>query len=130
MSKAMTLARNKHAILLYQDKSNLDLASAQYINQELKDCSDKSHLSNITSQITDYHENIKTRNLLFVDLKPFYDCALKGDLTPFEKLEVQLQKELLKRRSADNNGVLIIADCVDSLFTNQLFDHCEKVENW
>jgi CheY-like chemotaxis protein len=140
MSNAMTLARNKHAILLYQNKSNLDLASARYINQGLKEkhlcvyasvyCSNKTHLSNITSQITDYQKNIKTRNLLIVDLKPFYDCALKGDLTPFKDLEMRLQKELIKRQSVDNNGVLIIADCADNLFTYQLFDHCEMVENW
>ena len=43
---------------------------------------------------------------------------------------MQLEKELVKRRSADNDGVLIIADCADNLFTNQLFDHCEMVENW
>jgi CheY-like chemotaxis protein len=140
MSKAMTLARNKHAILLYQDKFNLDLASAQYINQGLREkqlcvyasvyCSYKSHLSNITSQITDYQKNIRMRNLLFVDLKPFYECAMKGDLTPFGDLEMQLQEELTRRGSADKNGVLIIADCADNLYTNQLFDHCEMVENW
>jgi CheY-like chemotaxis protein len=140
MSNTMTLARNKHAILLYQNKSNLDLTSAQYINQGLKEkqlcvyasvyCSDKSHLSNITSQITDYQENISMRNLLIVDLKPFYECALKGDLTPFKDLEMQLREELAKRRTADKNGVLIIADCADNLFTNQLFNHCEMVENW
>jgi hypothetical protein len=55
-------------------------------------CSDKRHLSNITSQITDYQKNIKMRNILFVDLKPFYECALKGDLTPFEQLEMQFRK--------------------------------------
>jgi CheY-like chemotaxis protein len=136
----MTLARNKHAILLYQNKYNLDLTSAQYINQGLKEkqlcvyasvyCSDKSHLSNITSQITDYQENISMRNLLIIDLKPFYECALKGDLTPFKDLETELREELAKRRTADKNGVLIIADCADNLFTNQLFNHCEMVENW
>jgi CheY-like chemotaxis protein len=136
----MTVARNKHAILLYQNKYNLDLTSARYINQGLKEkqlcvyasvyCSDKSHLSNITSQITDYQENISMRNLLIIDLKPFYECASKGDLTPFKDLETELREELAKRRTADKNGVLIIADCADNLFTNQLFNHCEMVENW
>ncbi|HJY10694.1 MAG TPA: hypothetical protein VJ250_07055 [Nitrososphaeraceae archaeon] len=139
MSNTMTLARNKHAILLYQNKSSLDRISAEYVNQGLKEkqlcvyasvyCSDKSYLSNITSQITDYQENISMRNLLIVDLKPFYECALKGDITPFKDLETELREELAKRRTADKNGVLIIADCADNLFTNQLFDHCEMVEN-
>jgi hypothetical protein len=41
-------------------------------------------------------ENIDKRNLLIVDLKPFYDSALAGDLKPFEKFEVQLLQELKK----------------------------------
>jgi hypothetical protein len=97
----MNLSRNKHAILLYQNNFNLDLTSTQCINQGLEEKQfcvyasvngfDKSHLLNISSQITDYEENIRKRNLLIVDLKPFYECALVGDLTPFKELELQLR---------------------------------------
>ena len=68
MSNAMNLSRNKHAILLYQNNFNLDLTSAQCINQGLEEkqlCvyasvngSNKSHLLNISSQIMNYEENI------------------------------------------------------------------------
>jgi CheY-like chemotaxis protein len=140
MSNAINLSRNKHTILLYQNNFNLDLTSAQCINQGLEEKQlcvyasvngfDTSHLSNISSQITDYEESIRKRNLLIVDLKPFYECALIGDLTPFKGLEIQLRQELANRGIANNNGVLIIADCADNLFMNQRFDRCEMVENW
>lgn len=140
MSNAMNLSRNKHAILLYQNNYNLDLTSAKCINQGLEEKQlcvyasvngfDASCLSNLSSQITDYEENIEKRNLLIVDLKPFYECALMGDLTPFKEFEMQLRQELANRGTANNNDVLIIADCADNLFTNQRFDQCELVENW
>ncbi|MGA9167638.1 MAG: response regulator [Nitrososphaeraceae archaeon] len=140
MSNAMNLSRNKHAILLYQNNFNLDLTSAQCINQGLEEKQlcvyasvngfDKSHLLNISSQIMDYEENIRKRNLLIVDLKPYYECALVGDLTPFKELELQLRQELVNRGTANNSDVLIIADCADNLFMNQRFDQCEMVENW
>ena len=107
MSNTMNLFRNKHAGLLYQNNFNLDLTSAKYINQELEEKQlcvyasvngfDASHLSNISSQITNCQENIEKRNLLIVDLKPFYECALMGDLTPFKEFEMQLRQELANR---------------------------------
>ena len=39
------------------------------------------------------------KNLLVVNLKPFYDSALKGDLTLFEKLKKQIQQELEHRNN-------------------------------
>jgi CheY-like chemotaxis protein len=136
----MNLSRNKHAILLYQNNFNLDLTSAQCINQGLEEKQlcvyasvngfDKSHLLNISSQIMNYEENIQKRNLLIVDLKPYYESALVGDLTPFKELELQLRQELVNRGTANNNDVLIIADCAVNLFMNQRFDQCEMVENW
>jgi hypothetical protein len=87
----MNLSRNKHAILLYQNNFNLDLTSAQCINQGFEEKQlcvyasvnnfDKSHFLNISSQIMNYEENIQKRNLLIVDLKPDYESALVGDLT-------------------------------------------------
>jgi CheY-like chemotaxis protein len=136
----MNLSRNQHVILLYENNTNRDLASAECINQGLKEkqlcvyasvnTHDKSQLSNISSQITGYEENIRKRNLLLVDLKSFYDSALVGDLTPFKEFKMQLQQELVHRGTDNNKDVLIIADCADNLFINQHFDKCEMVENW
>jgi two-component system OmpR family response regulator len=124
---------------LYDNNSERDLSSINYINRGLEEkqlCiyasvnayDDTSHLEKICSQIKDYKENINKRNLLIVDLKPFYDSALKGDLTPFEDLYIQLLQQLKNRHG--KCGVLIVADCADSLFRNKHFDQCNLVEKW
>ena len=124
-------------MLLYNDYSERELASINYINQGLRekqlciyasvDAYNTSHLSKISRQIKDYGENIIKRNLIILNLKPFYDSALAGDLTPFDEFYVQLQQELKLNR---NNGVLVVADCADNLFRDKHFDQCNIVEKW
>ena len=132
-------SRGKHSVLLYKNNSERDKAALDYINQGLRenqlciyasvDAYDQLHLSRISSKIVDFKENIDKRNLLIVNLKPFYDCALKGDLSPFEKLEKQIQQEL-EHRNSNNKSVTIVADCADNLFQNQYFDQSQLVESW
>ncbi|HET7149404.1 MAG TPA: response regulator [Candidatus Nitrosopolaris sp.] len=127
-------SRSQHVMLLYDINSNRDLAAINYINQGLTEkqlciyasvnAYDPSHLSMISSRIKNYEENIGKRNLFIVNLKPFYDSVLAGDLTPFEEFKVQLQKELKDR------DVMIVGDCADNLFRNKHFDQCELVEKW
>jgi CheY-like chemotaxis protein len=137
----MNISHNQHVILLYKSDSSRDLTAAKCINQGLKEgqlciyasvnACEPFHLTKISSLIEDYKDNLNKRNLLIIDLKPFYDSALVGGLAPFKKLEIQLQYELKKREDANKNkDVLIIADCADNLFVNQHFDQCEMVENW
>ncbi|MGC1930367.1 MAG: HAMP domain-containing sensor histidine kinase, partial [Candidatus Nitrosopolaris sp.] len=124
-----------HVMLLYNDYSERELASINYINQGLRekqlciyasvDAYNTSHLSKISRQIKDYEENIIKRNLIILNLKPFYDSALAGDLTPFEEFYIQLQEEL---KLNGKNGVLIVADCADNLFRDKHFDQCNIVE--
>ena len=94
-------------MLLYDINSNRDLAAINYINQGLAEkelriyasvsAFDTSHLSKISCRIKNYEENIDKRNLFIVNLKPFYDSVLAGDLTPFEEFKVQIQQELKER---------------------------------
>jgi hypothetical protein len=132
-------SRNQHVMLLYHNNSDRNLASINYINQGLKakqlcvyasvDATNSSHLRKISLQINNYNYNINKRNLLIVDLKPFYDSALVGDLTPFDKFKMQLLQEL-KKRGKDHKGVLIVADCADYLSRNKHFEKCNLVEKW
>jgi hypothetical protein len=132
-------SRNQHVMLLYHNNSDRNLASINYINQGLKekqlcvyasvDATNSSHLRKISLQINNYNDNINKRNLVIVDLKPFYDSALVGDLTPFEKFKMQLLQEL-KKRGKDHKGVLIVADCADYLSRNKHFKRCNLVEKW
>ncbi len=139
MSNAINLSSSSHHVmLLYNDYSDRELASIKYINQGLQekqlciyasvDAYYTSHLSKISWQIKDYEQNIIKRNLIILNLKPFYDSSLAGDLTPFEEFYIQLQQELKHRDG--KNGVLIVADCADNLFRDKNFDQCNIVENW
>lgn len=124
-------------MLLYDNNSERDVATVSYINQGLKEnqlciyasvyAYDEPHLSRILSKIMDHKENINKGNLIIVNLKPFYDSALKEDLTLFEKLKIQILQELERR---NNKSVIIVADCADNLFQNQYFDQSELVESW
>ena len=84
----------------------------------------------ISPLVDSYQENVDNGNLIIVDLKPFYDSALEGNLSPFNEFRTQLSVELKKRGEKRKRDILVIADCADSLFTNQRFDRCEIVENW
>jgi hypothetical protein len=132
-------SRSQHVMLLYHNNSDRNLASVNYINQGLKekqlcvyasvDATNSSHLQKISLQINNYNDNINKRNLVIVDLNPFYDSALVGDLTPFKKFKMQLLQEL-KKRGKDHKGVLIVADCADYLSRNKHFEKCNQVEKW
>jgi CheY-like chemotaxis protein len=131
---------SQHALILYDNNSERDLVSVKYVNLGLEEkqlCiyasmnayDDTSYLAKISSQINDYEENINKGNLLIVDLKPFCNSALIGDLTPFENFYIQLLQQLKKSRDG-KCGVLIVADCADNLFRNKHFDQCNLVEKW
>jgi len=125
-------------MLLYDNDSDRNLVSVNYINQGLKehqlcvyasvDAHDPSHLQKMSLQVNNYNENIIKRNLLVVNLKPFYDSALAGDLTPFENFKTQLLEEL--KDGGDHKCVLIVADCADYLSRNKHFEKCNLVEKW
>jgi hypothetical protein len=139
--QVMNLPRDHHAILLYSNDLSRNQTAAKCINQGLREgqlciyasvgAYDKSYITKISSLIESYKENVEERNLLIVDLKPFYDSALEDDLTPFNEFITQLQEELQMRKDkSKSKDLLIIADCADNLFTNRHFDQCETVENW
>ena len=67
------------------------------------DAHDSSHLQKMSLQANNYNENINKRNLLVVDLKPFYDYALAGDLTPLDNFKAQLPQEL--KDGEDHKGI-------------------------
>ncbi len=100
MSNTLNLSScSHHVMLLYNDYSDRELVSINYINQGLQekqlciyasiDAYDTSHLSKISQKINDYEENLIKRNLIMLNLKPFYDSALTGDLAPFDAFYIQ-----------------------------------------
>ena len=92
---------NEHIMLLYEDKNKRNKVIIEYINEGLKngylciyasvDIDNSKSISlidSLSSTIINYEENIRNENLQFINFKPYYESALKGDLTLFEKLKL------------------------------------------
>jgi CheY-like chemotaxis protein len=92
---------------------------------------DKSHLSKISSKITNYLENIEKGNLVIIDFLPFYESAKASNLAPFKQLKKRIE-ELLHKRISDGEGdkVLIFAEAAGFLSEHCHFDKSVKLENW
>ena len=107
-------------MLLCNNQEEYNIAAIDCINEGLESgqlCiyasvfnSDKSHLSKISSKITNYLENIEKGNLLIIDFLPFYESAKASNLRPFKQLKKQIE-DLLHKRISDGKGskVLIFA---------------------
>ena len=102
---------NEHIMLLYSSDDERNNAAVNYINKGLKsghqciyasinanDSESSSSISNLSSKIDNYKENIESGELQIVDFKPYYESALHGDLSTFNKLQVELGKTIRKTR--------------------------------
>ena len=102
---------NEHIMLLYSSDDERNNAAVNYINKGLKsghqciyasinanDSESSSNISNLSSKIDNYKENIESGELQIVDFKPYYESALHGDLSTFNKLKVELRKTIRKTR--------------------------------
>ena len=65
---------------------------------QCNDSESSSSISNLSSKIDNYKENIESGELQIVDFKPYYESALHGDLSTFNKLKVELGKTIRKTR--------------------------------
>jgi hypothetical protein len=102
---------NEHIMLLYSSDDERNNAAVNYINKGLKsghqciyasinanDSESSSSISNLSSKIDNYKENIESGELQIVDFKPYYESALHGDLSTFNKLKMELGKTIRKTR--------------------------------
>jgi len=139
-----SLPSNEHVMLLYSSDAELNNAAASYINNGLKsghqciyastnvyDSKSNSNISNLSSKIDNYKENIESGELQIVDFKPYYESALNGDLSPFKKLKVELEKAQRQRISeGKKNAILAFADAACFLAHNKHFEECKVLEKW
>jgi CheY-like chemotaxis protein len=128
-------------MLLCNNQDEYNIAAIDSINEGLEAgqlCvyasvfnSDKSHLSRISSKITNYLENIEKGNLLIVDFLPFYESAKASNLGPFKRLKKQIE-DLLHKRISDGKGdkVLIFAEAAGFLSEHCHFDKSIELESW
>ena len=92
---------NEHIMLLYSllysSEDERNNTAVNYINNGLKsghkciyasinayDSESSSNISNLSSKIDNYKENIENGELQIVNFKPYYESALHGDLSPFK----------------------------------------------
>jgi CheY-like chemotaxis protein len=128
-------------MLLCNSQDEYDSAAIDSINEGLEAgqlCiyasvfnGDKSHLSEISSKITNYLENIEKGNLVIIDFLPFYESAKVSNLAPFKQLKKRIE-ELLHKRISEGKGdkVLIFAEAAGFLSEHCHFDKSVELERW
>ncbi len=143
-SHLTSLPSNEHIMLLYSSDAELNNAAASYINNGLKsghqciyasinayDSKSSSNISNLSYKIDNYKENIESGELQIVDFKPYYESALHGDLSPFKKLKIELEKTQRQRISeGKKDAILAFADAACTLAHNKHFEECKILEQW
>ena len=135
---------NQHLMLLYEDKTKCNNLIINYINEGLKNgclciyasvdidnSKSMSLIDSLSSRIINYEENIQNGNLQFINFKPYYESALRGDLTLFEKLKSEVEDKLSNRSSeGKKDKILVFADAACTLSENRHFKECADLEKW
>ena len=135
---------NEHIMLLYEDKTKRNNFIIDIFNEGLKNgclciyasvdldnTKGISLIDNLSSKLINYEENIQNENLQFINFKPYYESALKGDLTLFEKLKTELEYLLNKRISeGKKDKILVFADAACNLSETRNFNKCVELERW
>ncbi len=128
-------------MLLCNNQDEYDSAAIDSINEGLEAgqlCiyasvfnGNKSHLSGISSKITNYLENIEKGNLVIIDFLPFYESAKASNLAPFKQLKERIE-ELLHKRISGGKGdkVLLFAEAAGFLSEHCHFDKSVELESW
>jgi MEDS: MEthanogen/methylotroph, DcmR Sensory domain len=123
-SHLTNIPSNEHIMLLYASDDERNNAAVKYINNGLKsgqkciyasinayDSESSSNISNLSSKIDNYKENIENGELQIIDFKPYYESVLHGDLSPFNKLKAELEKTQRQRISeGKKDSILAFAD--------------------
>ena len=102
-----------------------------YASINAYDSKSSSNISNLSSKIYNYKENIESGELKIVNFKPYYESALNVDFRPFKKLKKELEDTLNHRKSeGKKDAILVFADAACFLSQNKHFDECEILEWW
>jgi len=136
--------RNRHIMFLYESNENRNNMLIDYINEGLKNgciciyasvdidnSKNMSLIDSLSSRIINYEENIQNENLKFINFRPYYESALKGDLTLFEELKSELENILYKRISeGKKDKILFFADAACHLSETMNFSQSIDLEKW
>src|ERR671913_405782 len=139
-----TCPSNEHVMILYNNDDDRNNSAVNLINKGLKngfhciyasvhayDSESRSNISNLSSKIINYKENIEKDELRIVDFKPYYESARNVDFGPFKKLKAEVEETLNHRKSeGKKDAILVFADAACFLSQNKHFDECEILEKW
>jgi hypothetical protein len=111
---------NDHIMLLYSNYDERNNSAVNLINEGLKsgyqciyasinayDSKSSSNISNLSSKIYNYKENIESGELKIVNFKPYYESALHGNLSTFNKLKAELEKTQRQRISEGKKDAIL-----------------------
>jgi hypothetical protein len=143
-NNSTNLLSNEHIMLLYEDRNKLNNFIIDIINEgltngclclyasvDIDDSKSIAPIDSLSSRIINYEENIQNENLKFINSKPYYESALKGDLTVFEKWKSELEYILYKRLSeGKKDKILIVGDVASTLYETRNFKECIDLEKW
>jgi len=143
-NNSTNLLSNEHIMLLYEDRNKrnnfiIDIINGGlkngflciYASMDIANSKSISLIDSLSSRIINYEENIKNENLKFISSKPYYESALKGDLTIFEMLKSELEYILYKRLSeGKKDKILIVGDVACILYETRNFKECIDLEKW
>jgi CheY-like chemotaxis protein len=128
-------------MLLCDNQDECDSAAIDSLNEGLRAghlCvyasvfnGNKSHLSKISSKITNYQANIEKGNLVIIDFLHFYESAKASNLAPFKQLKVRIE-QLLRKRISEGEGdkILIFAEAAGFLSEQCHFNESIDLESW
>jgi CheY-like chemotaxis protein len=131
----------EHVMLLCTDQEDCDSAEVEVISNALKAgqlCvyasvlnEGRSHLSKISSNISNFNQHTKNGDLLIIDFNPFAESALHSDLTPFIELKERIEQTIAERiRTGKSDKVLLFAEAAGKLANNHHFEESIDLEKW
>ena len=140
-------SNNHHGLLLYKNNDqrneilinllNKELAKGHiciYAPVDLYNSENNSSISAISSKILNYHENIQNGNLQIINMRHYYESAIRREMRAFNNIKAGLQKVIRSRRRYDygktRKEILIITDINFSLLQNKYVGQCFAVEEW
>ena len=134
-----------HGILLYKNNHQRNESIISCLNNELRQghmCiyapvepyngeSDAS-MYDISAKIWNYHKNIQDGNLQIINMRYYYDSAIRREMEPIFNIKVGLQKAIRNRYKYNKKkiGIVIITDINFSLLQKRYVGQCFAVEEW
>ncbi len=127
--------------MLFYSNDGEDKAAAKYVNEGLRrgyltaylpvNTYNISQQPEIVTDIINYKDNVNRGNLLTLDIMPFYNFALAGNMEPFEEFKIMLEEAIEERiASKRNDEIILVMGVVGGLAENQKFDECLNLERW